>query len=76
MSETTTPITAEDELAAWRAFYNDGVSEPFRDPRAEDATDQLTASGLRRVLEQDRQRVANQNAGAPTGARGNGATGV
>jgi hypothetical protein len=69
-------LTPDDELWAWRAFYNDPASEPFRDPRPEDATDQLTMAGLRRALEQDRQRVANQLFQAPTSARGTGATGV
>lgn len=51
-------IDGEDELQAWRAFYDEPGQEKFRDPRAEDTTDQLTTAGLRRVLVTDRARVA------------------
>jgi hypothetical protein len=53
------PVTEEDVLAAWRAFYP-GWREPGQAVNGFDATmDQTTLAALRRVLENDRRRTAN-----------------
>lgn len=56
----TIAVTSEDDLAAWNVYFARGpefADVPILPPRPGDAFDQKILEGLRRVLEQDRERV-------------------
>lgn len=72
MAEPLTPVTDEDVRAAWRAYFareNDALNElvpPLEpdDPLMTHLGVDITLRALRRVLENDRRRVAEQLTGA------------
>jgi len=52
----------EDDLRAWRDFFDNAESAPFRDPDpnkpgVDGWSDRVTLLGLRRVVQRDRQRA-------------------